>query len=54
VGTRRPRRTGIYVAPVEMLTSLVVLTDRLNSPFIDLEYMVRSFASHSLNVKYYM
>jgi len=33
---------------------LIVLADRLDSPFIDLEYMVRSFASHSLNVKYYI
>ena len=30
--------------------SLVVLTDRRNSPFIDLEYMVGS----SLNVKYFV
>jgi len=34
-----------------MLASLGVLTDRHDSPFIDREYMVRSFASHSLNVK---
>lgn len=37
-----------------MSPSLVVLTDRLDSPFIDLEYMVRFFVYHSLNVKYYV
>jgi len=39
---------------VEVLANLGVLTDRLDSPFIDREYVGRSFASHSLNVKNYI
>jgi len=54
VGTRRPHHIGIYATPVEMVAGLGALTDRLDSPFIDLGSMVRSFASHSLNVKYYL
>jgi len=42
VDTRRPHHIGIYATPVVMLASLGVLTDGLDSPFIDLEYMVRS------------
>ena len=41
VGTRPPHRTGTSTLPVQMSLSFGVLTDRLDSPFTDIEYIVR-------------